>query len=171
VEEEFYYWMNAIMAVVPGMDYPMMAKLLPWCMKQLGYDEWLPVLEAAIEETRIAETEPDSIPEGCSMIYCEVPESMQEVAGQIRLTIFDQNDEAVGFTWPDARAMGILYVVPAGDYQLQLTAPGENKGDTAAWVLSGDNWIYIDQNTDFPEDTLFTFDGDCIYELTTNGLP
>ena len=171
VEEEFYYWMNAIMAVVPGMDYPMMAKLLPWCMKQLGYDEWLPVLEAAIEETRIAETELDSIPEGCSMIYCEVPESMQEVAGQIRLTIFDQNDEAVGFTWPDARAMGILYVVPAGDYQLQLTAPGENKGDTAAWVLSGDNWIYIDQNTDFPEDTLFTFDGDCIYELTTNGLP
>lgn len=171
VEEEFYYWMNVIMAVVPGMDYPMMAKLLPWSMKQLGYDEWLPTLEAAIAETRIAETEPDSIPEDCSMIYCAIPESMQEIAGQIRLTFYDRNDEPVCFTWPDARAMSILYVVPAGDYQLQLTVPDQNKGNTAAWVLSGDSWIDIDQNTDFPEDTLFTFEDGSIYELTTDGLP
>ncbi len=76
VDKEFYYWMNVIMAIVPGMDYPMLARLLPWSMKQLGYDEWLPVLEAAIAETRIAETEPDSVPEGCSMLFCEIPESM-----------------------------------------------------------------------------------------------
>lgn len=29
VGDGFFYWMNVIMAIVPGIDYPLLAKLLP----------------------------------------------------------------------------------------------------------------------------------------------
>ena len=171
VEEEFYYWMNVIMAVVSGVDYPMMAKLLPWSMKQAGYEEWLPVLEAAIRETRITETEPDSIPDGCLMVYCEVPESLQDYSGYIRLTIFNEDNKAVCTTWPDARVNSILCVIPAGDYQFMLQISGEKEEDSATWMLAGDSWVYLDQDTPFPDDTLITFEEGYVYELPTDGLP
>lgn len=171
VEEEFYYWMNVIMAVVSGVDYPMMAKLLPWSMKQLGYDEWLPVLEAAIGETRITETEPDSIPEGCSMIYCKIPESLQEVTGQLRLYFLDKDDEPVCTTWSDARAMSFLSVLQAGDYQMMLEVKSEKEEDRLVWMLARNGWVSFDEDSYLPEDTLFTFEEGQVYELTTDGLP
>ena len=171
VEEEFYYWMNVVMAIVPGMDYPMMAELLPWSMKQMGYDEWLPVLEAAIAETKIAETEPDSIPDGCFMVYCGLKESMEEHSGKVRLTFFDQDWKECGVSWPDVRMNSILYIMPAGDYQVLLSLPGEGNQTPASWVMSGDGWTYIAEDGFLPEETLFTFEAGGIYELNTDGLP
>ena len=171
VEEEFYYWMNVIMTVVPGMDYPMMAKLLPWCMKQVGYDEWLPVLEEAIAETRIADTEPDSIPDGCFAVYCELTESMREQSEKIRLVFCDRDCQPVCTTWPDERLQSILYIMQAGDYQILLEVSGEKKEDSSVWVMTGDGWVYLGQDDCLPENALLTFEEDSVYELTTDGLP
>ena len=81
----------------------MMARLLPWCMKQMGYDQWLPVLEAAIAETKLTETEPKRIPDGCFVLHCDLPESMQDYPGKITLTFLDKDDEVISTTWPDER--------------------------------------------------------------------
>ena len=171
VEEEMYYWMNVVLAMVPGVDYPLMAKLLPWTMKQMGYDAWLPVLEEAIAETRIAETEPDSIPDGCFMAYMVLPENLRERSAGIRLTFFDSDWQEAGATWPDKRLGGILYNMPAGDYQLGLDVPGAEGEEATGWVLSGDGWVCIFPEGVLPENTLFTFEEGTVYELTTDGLP
>lgn len=170
VEDEFYFWMNVIMALVPGIDYPMMAKLLPWCMKQTGYEAWLPVLEAAIQETRIAQTEPENIPEGCFVVWCEVPESLKERSDMLILTFLDPNWKVAASIWPDVRLQSFVYVLPAGEYQIKLDAPGEDEAESATWMMAGDNWIYLDENTPLPDDILFTYQEDCVYELPTEGL-
>lgn len=171
VEDEFYYWMNVDMAVVPGMDYPMMANLLPWSMKQMGYGEWLPVLEAAITETRIAEKEPDSVPDGCFAVYCGLTESMEANSEKIRLTFLDENWQELGATWPDARMNSILYIMPAGNYQVLLTMFDETGKNPTSWVMSDDGWTCLAENAAIPENTLFAFDEGEIYELSTDGLP
>lgn len=171
MEEEFYYWMNVVMAIVPGMDYPMMAELLPWSMKQMGCDEWLPVLEAAIKETRIAETEPDSIPDGCFAVYCGLTESMEENSGKVRLTFFDEDWKECGTTWPDARANSILYIMQAGNYQVMLTVFDETNENPTSWVMSGDGWACLSDGGVLPEDTLLFFEEGDVYELATGGLP
>ena len=128
-------------------------------------------LEAAVQETRIAETEAEDIPDGCFVVCCEVPESLQDYSGYIRLTIFNEDNKAVCTTWPDARVNSILCVIPAGDYQFMLQISGEKEEDSATWMLAGDSWVYLDQDTPFPDDTLITFEEGYVYELPTDGLP
>jgi len=171
VAEEFYYWLNVNMAIVSGMDYPMMARLLPWCMKQLGYNEWLPVLEAAIAETKIAETKPDSIPDGSCAIYIELTESMQEYSGEIRLSVFDEDWGKGSTTWPDERLNSILYIMPAGEYQLLLDIPGEGDEESMTWVLADDGWANLGPDGILPEGVLHAFEAGDVYDLTTDGLP
>jgi hypothetical protein len=38
-------------------------------------------------------------------------------------------------------------------------------------MLAGDSWVYLDQDTPFPDDTLITFEEGYVYELPTDGLP
>ena len=169
-EDEFYYWMNVLMAIVPGIDYPLMAKLLPWCMKQTGYDEWLPVLEAAIRETRIAETEAEDIPDGCFAVWCELPESLQEYSDFLILSFLDPDWKVAGSIWPDARLKGFLYIQPAGDYQIVLTVPGEDGAAPFTWIMAGDSWVCLDGEMPMPDDILFTYQEGCVYELPSAGI-
>lgn len=62
-----------------------------------------------------------------------------------------------------------ICVMKAGDYQLMISVPGENQDDSASWVLTGDGWLYIEEDT-YLEDTLFTFEEDSVYELPSDGL-
>ena len=169
VEDECYYWMNVIMAIVPGADYPLMAKLLPWCMKQMGYDEWLPALEDAIRETRIASEDPETIPDGCFAVWGELPESLQEYADMFILSFLDQDWNVVEYTWPDARLKSFLYMVEAGDYVVMLQVPGDEE-TSYNWVLAGDHWILMDGETPIPDEIMYTYEADYAYELPTEGL-
>ena len=164
-EDECYYWMNVMMAIVPGVDYPLMAKLLPWCMKQMGYDEWLPTLEAAIRETRIAETEAEEIPEGCFAIWCELPESLWDYADLLTLSFLDPDWNVVEYVWPDTRLKGFLYIMEAGDYEITLSVPGEGDAESASWIMSGESWVCLDGQTPVPDEILYTYQADCVYEL------
>ena len=144
--------------------------LLPWCMKQLGYNEWLPVLEAAIAETKIAETKPDSIPDGSCAIYIERTESMQEYSGEIRLSVFGEDWGKGSTTWPDERLNSILYIMPAGDYIVMLEVPAHDGEEAINWLLTGDGWTIPDQDTGITDDALYTFEEGYAYELPEEGL-
>ena len=145
--------------------------LLPWCMKQLGYNEWLPVLEAAIAETKIAETKPDIIPDGSCAIYIELTESMQEYSGEIRLSVFGEDWGKGSTTWPDERLNSILYIMPAGEYQLLLDIPGESDEKSTTWLLADEGWVDLGPDGILPEGVLHAFEAGDVYDLTTDGLP
>ena len=170
VEDEFYYWMNVIMAIVPGIDYPLLAKLLPWCMKQMGYDEWIPTLKEAIRETRISDDEPEVIADGCFAVCVNLPEDMQVYSDIIRLNFLNRKREVVESVWPDARLKSFLYIMPAGDYIVMLEVPAHDGEEAINWLLTGDGWTIPDQDTGITDDALYTFEEGYAYELPEEGL-
>lgn len=170
-EDEFYYWMQVLMAIVPGADYPLMARLLPWSMKQAGFEAWLPVLEEAVKETRIAEYDPDSVPDGCIAVYCPLTETLQEVSDKVSMVFFDKNGEAALTIWPDARTDSFLCIAPAGEYKIYMDIPEEGKEDTVLWVMTGNRWARYGDDSVSPDNLLYTYEEGGVYELTADGLP
>ena len=164
------YQSIVIMAIVPGIDYPLLAKLLPWCMKQMGYDEWIPTLEEAIRETRISEEEPEVIANGCFAVCGNLPEDMQEYSSIILLNFLDRKREVVESVWPDARLKSFLYIMPAGDYIVMLEVPAHDGEEAINWLLTGDGWTIPDQDTGITDDALYTFEEGYAYELPEEGL-
>lgn len=68
----------------------------------------------------------------------------------------------------DERMKSFLYIVKAGEYQLQVIASGRD--DSMGWVLTGDTWVYLGENDPLPEGTLFTFEEGNVYELSADGI-
>ena len=48
--------MNVALAMTPSTDYPQMADLLPWCMGQAGYPQYVDAVQKAVEEGRFTAT-------------------------------------------------------------------------------------------------------------------
>ena len=69
--DQAYYWLNTALVISPQSDYPMMAEILPWVMRELGYEEFVAPLKDAIDEMKFTVTESTGeIPRGlrCSVI-------------------------------------------------------------------------------------------------------
>lgn len=173
VNTEFDFWMNTIMAMTPGTDYPQMAELLPWMLQQLGMDEWLETLEAAIAETRIAEDTPEDIPEGCTLIFCEIPGDSGYDCSQFTLSLVDEDGTLGGVLWPDARFNLLLGVVASGTWQALMQTTDED-GNITNWVLAGGRWISDEDESALDEfddeDLWIELEADDICELPTEGL-
>ena len=79
-------------------------------------------------------------------------------------------EKVVGSIWPDTRLKRFLYILQAGDYQVMLSAPGEVGTESASWILAGDHWVCNNDDTPVPDNTLFSYEADRVYELSTGGL-
>ena len=86
------------------------------------------------------------------------------------LTFLDENWRVVASIWPDVRRQSFLYALQAGDYQIKLDAPGKDEAESVTWLMAGDNWVCLNEDTPLPDDFLFTYQEDCVYELPTEGL-
>ena len=95
---------------------------------------------------------------------------MQDYSDLLSLAFLDSDWNVVETICPDVRLKGFLYFLPAGDYQIMLEAPGEEGTGAVRWVMSGDGWVRIGEDIPLPDNTLFTYQEDCIYELPTDGL-
>ena len=95
---------------------------------------------------------------------------MQDYSDLLSLAFLDSDWNVVETICPDVRLKGFLYFLPAGDYQIMLEAPGEEGSGAVRWVMSGDGWVRIGEDIPLPDNTLFTYQEDCIYELPTDGL-
>ena len=74
-------------------------------------------------------------------------------------------EKVVGSIWPDTRLKRFLYILQAGDYQIVLTVPGEEGEASVSWIMAGDRWICMNGENPIPDDILFTYMEDCVYEL------
>lgn len=93
-------------------------KLLTWCLKQMKMDDYMDVLEQAIEETGISDIFPTRIPEGCAMVTAEIPGDPPCVSGDMSMKFVgrDENgDETEDKTWPDERLLKAFLILPAGN--------------------------------------------------------
>jgi len=78
--------------MVPGTDYPQLAELLPWVLKNLGMTDYEGALEAAIDATRIRTGEmPDTFDDDRALLTVTLPDTEQFTDGNWALGIFSVN--------------------------------------------------------------------------------
>ncbi len=170
-EDEFYYMMNVIMTMTGTINYPQLAVLLPWCLKQVKMDEYMDVLEKAIAETGIADIHPKRIPEGCALVNAEIPGDPPCVSGDLRMEFIDEDgkmDPEDRITWPDERLKEIWKVLPEGKYIVTL----QDMDSGRKWILSHNGWTDYDDSymLNTPDNMYFIFEEGTCWMLPLKGL-
>ena len=96
-EEARDFWFAVDCSMVPGTDYAQLSELMPWVMKNIGLDQYLPALEDAIAATRIGNSEmPDTFDEDRALLKLELPDTPVFTDGNWALEILSVNTEKLG---------------------------------------------------------------------------
>ena len=154
LKDQSYYWLNVALVMSPQSDYPMLAKMLPWVMGQIGYTQYVEPLKAAIEEAKFAVTEdPGTIAEGCGSVTFDFSD-IKEMAdsGQVCIGFYKAPDADVitrAETWPVAGTTVAKTNLPAGDYYV-VVSMGGGAGNVdnirRCMVLGESGWTFIGDN-------------------------
>ncbi len=152
--EQGYYWLNVALVMSPQTDYPMLAKMLPWVMEQLGYSQYIEPLKAAIEEAKFTVTEdPGTVVEGCGSAtfdFADVKDAAD--SGQVCIGFYkapDANPMARAESWPVAGETVAKANLPAGDYYVVVSlggGAGNMDNVRKCMVLGESGWTYVGDN-------------------------
>ena len=140
-EDEFYYWMNVSYAMTPRTDYPQLSLILPWVMKNLGYDKYLDALDKAIKETRMETHDlPETLEEGTGMVALPYP--YDSVLGNYNTDAYFVNvetDETVS-TYPWVEREYIIVPLTTGNWIFYMMM--EDPESDEIWYVSPgeDGW-------------------------------
>ena len=172
-EDQFFFWMNVLLAATPQTNYPQMAELLPWCLERSGFGQYSDALKAAIAEAGLTTRElPEKLPAGYGAVKYTEPNTEAARNGMVRVTLVPVSENAGGpaSTWPAAGTALVAAVLPAGDYyavSTYLDASGEER----SFLYGKDGWTSYDPNTQSPGEANAFHVGDGeVVELTTKGL-
>ena len=153
IGDQVYYWMNVELAMTPTSDFPQLAELLPWCMEQAGYPEFVDAVKAAVEEGRYTQTEkPATPPEGAGYLEVELPAQTSVDKSNIHLLIVPAENYDIDYsymTWVGLDGTTMQLAAPAGDYRLAVYFfEGEEIDEVLTFI--GDGWIStIDEDDPF----------------------
>ena len=144
--DQFYFWMNVALAMTPSTDYPQMAELMPWCMEQAGYGQYVDAVKAAIEEMRLAAVEaPETPPEGSGFVEAEVIAD-DDVKSNLRVILMPADavgDEDGVIAWVGVSRDMLVATIPEGDYNAYAQC-FDGESVTLSLVLSEEGWVSTD---------------------------
>lgn len=142
-EDQLYYWMNVALALTPSTDFPQMAELLPWCMEQAGFADYVDAVKKAVDAAGLSVTNmPDVPPTGTGFVTVEMPEKPVVDASEMRLVIrsaTSKDDETSATAWLGANSNVVVSAVPAGDYYV-FFACFKDEDVIDRLVLTDDGW-------------------------------
>ena len=171
-EDQYYYWMNVALALTPATDFELLAELLPWCMEESGYSDYVDAVRQATEEVGYTDLEePTELQAGCGVIRVDYPKPEDAEQGHVLFTFMAEDDSVKADAWP---AIGQTYAVsmlPAGDYYAYMRE-GEDALNYTKRVWVDDAWVAVEsEDVDVKEvGTLIHVDEGEQVELTANGL-
>jgi Zn-dependent metalloprotease len=102
LQEQFLYWLGVTRALLPRTDFAQLAQILPWCMEEAGYSQYVDAVNQAVEGAAYTHTGlPDKIPQGCGMVTFEYQNTL-EYANYNPVVIFmDAGTGEMEITWPE----------------------------------------------------------------------
>ena len=120
-EDQLYFWMNMLLIMNPDTDFKEMTEMMPWCAQKLGYDEFIPVLNAAIEETGMANNSlPEKPAQGCGQIEFEVSFNNKQDSHAIMAVYYNPDTDDVFESWPEKNTDRVAVTVTPGRYNITL---------------------------------------------------
>ncbi|MEE3491949.1 M4 family metallopeptidase [Ruminococcus sp.] len=150
--EQSYFWLNSALVISPQTDYPMMAEILPWLMKQLGYDKYLDTLNQTIKDAKFTATEASAeLPEGCGAAtfdfsdYADLAEKGRVNIFFFKSPEFDINKRSG--TWPVPGSTVAQATLPAGEYVVLVGLASPDGATVKRGILTEEGWKFCEDIT------------------------
>lgn len=151
LEEQFRYWLGVTRALLPRTDFAQLAQILPWCMENAGYSQYVNTVTQAVNEAGYTHSgPPDRIPEGCGMITFEYKAADDYTYYNPIIFTINLDTKEVSETWPEMETNQVALAVPEGNY---LTFIEMDELDSYYWgedrnyillISTEDGWEVLD---------------------------
>ena len=179
LQDQFLYWLSVTRALLPRTDFAQLAQLLPWCMEEAGYSQYVDAVTQAVKEADYVHTGmPEKVPEGCGMVTFEyqAPEGYEYYNAVLAMQEVDTGKYTD--TWPEMATNQVVCIVPEGRYlaalalqELESYYAGEDT-ETILLVATDDGWEVLEGQISREEAEAYAIeikDGDVV-ELETDSL-
>ena len=179
LQDQFLYWLSVTRALLPRTDFAQLAQLLPWCMGEAGYSQYVDAVTQAVKEADYVHTGmPEKVPEGCGMVTFEyqAPEGYEYYNAVLAMQEVDTGKYTD--TWPEMATNQVVCIVPEGRYlaalalqELESYYAGEDT-ETILLVATDDGWEVLEGQISREEAEAYAIeikDGDVV-ELETDSL-
>ena len=179
LQDQFLYWLSVTRALLPRTDFAQLAQLLPWCMGEAGYSQYVDAVTQAVKEADYVHTGmPEKVPEGCGMVTFEyqAPEGYEYYNAVLAMQEVDTGKYTD--TWPERATNQVVCIVPEGRYlaalalqELESYYAGEDT-ETILLVATDDGWEVLEGQISREEAEAYAIeikDGDVV-ELETDSL-
>lgn len=179
LQDQFLYWLSVTRALLPRTDFAQLAQLLPWCMGEAGYSQYVDAVTQAVKEADYVHTGmPEKVPEGCGMVTFEyqAPEGYEYYNAVLAMQEVDTGKYTD--TWPERATNQVVCIVPEGRYlaalalqELESYYAGEDT-ETILLVATDDGWEVLEGQISREEADAYAIeikDGDVV-ELEIDSL-
>ena len=177
LHDQFLYWLSVTRALLPRTDFAQLAQLLPWCMEEAGYSQYVDAVTLAVKEADYVHTGlPEKVPEGCGMVTFEyqAPEGYEYYNAVLAMQEVDTGKYTD--TWPERATNKVVCIVPEGRYlaalalqELESYYAGEET-ETTLLIATDDGWKVLEGQISREEAEAYAIeikDGDVV-ELETD---
>ena len=114
MEEGRSFWFTVDCAMVPGTDYPQLARLLPWALKACGLEKYDTELRRALDATRLGvEEKPETFDDDRALLTLTLPENEAFDDEQWILYVFSVDVNKLMTVVSD-----VFFKTMAGDYSV-----------------------------------------------------
>ena len=179
LQDQFLYWLSVTRALLPRTDFAQLAQLLPWCMGEAGYSQYVDAVTQAVKEADYVHTGmPEKVPEGCGMVTFEyqAPEGYEYYNAVLAMQEVDTGKYTD--TWPERATNQVVCIVPEGRYltalalqELESYYAGEET-ETTLLIATDDGWKVLEGQISREEADAYAIeikDGDVV-ELEIDSL-
>ena len=177
--EQFRYWLSVTRAMLPRTDFAQLAQLLPWCMENAGYSQYVDAVTQAVDEAGYAQTGvPARIPQGCGMVTFEYTVPFEYAYYSPMVLPMDIETKKAAITWPEMGTNRVVSVMPEGKYlilieldDLESYYAGEEM-ESILLVATTDGWKVVEKQISPEEQEAWAVDvrdGETV-ELETDTL-
>lgn len=169
-EDQFYFWMNVELAITPRTDYPQLAEMLPWCMAQAGYSQYVDAIKSAVKEAEYTRTKmPEEPPTGFGIVTFAYPNKERVEHGTASVSLFPSDGSKSIDTYPAGETGDVIAIVPAGDYTIwALTGSVQ---EATCYIANQSGWELVDDpNLGYDANQSFHVEEGKTLELPSKGL-
>ena len=145
LEDQFYYWMNVSLMLTPRTDYEQIADVLPWSLRVSGFEQYMDVLNGAIDEVKIADTSlPDDVPDGLAQFRVQFPDHDVLDKYDVLVVITDAESNEI-YSWPQQGTDLIVANVDPGYYIFEIQLRDDETDETVTdFVSESGGWTRLD---------------------------
>ncbi len=174
-EDQLYFWLNVALILTPRTDYEQLSEILPWSLKVVKMEEYMDVLNKAIDETGIADRElPEKVENGLARFQMVFPDHDILESNEVMVSVISTDNDTVYNSWAEDGTDRMAVTVDPGSYMFVITVTDKETGEELTFIKNKSGWTAYSgdelQKGDGEEENCFTVKKGEIIEFDSDEL-